>query len=56
MTTLILNRTEVITLATNPKWIVPEFVIVNNHKYETRSKEEIGNIVTYNLSDSGVTQ
>jgi len=56
MTTLILNRTEIVQLATDPNWSIPEFVKVAGINYETREKIIEGDVITYSLSDSGVTQ
>lgn len=61
MTTLILNNTttntvSVLTLAADPNWAVPKTVTIDNHNYETRRKDSEGNVVTYQLSDSGVSQ
>lgn len=55
MTNLILNGTEVLTLTLDPNWTVPSNVTINNHVYETREKEVIGDIVTYSLNDSGLS-
>lgn len=56
MITLILNRTKIIPLATDPNWIVPEFVTFAGKNYETRKKDVNGTVITYSLTDSGVTQ
>lgn len=56
MTTLIINRTEVVVLATDPNWRIPEFVKVAGINYETRAKVTEGDITTYTLTDSGVNQ
>lgn len=56
MTSIILNGTELITLSIDPQWQVPTTVRINEHNYETRRKEVIGDTVTYLLSDSGILQ
>lgn len=49
MTTIILNRTEVVPIATDPNWAVPEIVIFAGKNYETRRKDVDGTIITYSL-------
>lgn len=47
---------EIVSLATNPNFVVPSFTTVNGHNYEVRDVNTDGGVTTYNLSDSGVEQ
>lgn len=63
MITVILNRVsqgqttiEIKTLTSMPNYVVPSFTTIDNHNYEVRGKNTIGNVTTFTLSDSGVNQ
>lgn len=50
------NEREVTPLLIDPNWAVPSIVTISNRNYEVRGKQSSNNIVTYSVSDSGVSQ